>query len=185
PVLFVFGGLFSAADVAFARLMGRLFSWNVDLGEVPLRLSVAFLIAWAVAGLLGVASGSLRTTIDDGAIPSADPLPQSLGAAAAGLSDRGGTSASTPIVRLGAIESATILIAVDVLFAVFVVVQVAYLFGGLDTLAATGLPYAQYARSGFFELVWVALLAGGLLATIHAIAARRTVALVCAGLALA
>jgi hypothetical protein len=89
------------------------------------------------------------------------------------------------MIRLGTIEAATILIAVDVLFAVFVVLQVAYLFGGLDTLAATGLPYAQYARSGFFELVWVALLAGGLLATVHAIAARRTVALVGAGLALA
>ena len=34
----------------------------------------------------------------------------------------------------------TILVAVDVLFAVFVVLQLAYLFGGLDTLAATGLP---------------------------------------------
>ena len=65
------------------------------------------------------------------------------------------------------------------------ILQVAYLFGGLDTLAATGLPYAQYARSGFFELVWVAVLAGGLLATVHAIAARRTAALVGAGLALA
>jgi hypothetical protein len=187
PVLFVFGSLFSAADVAFDRLMGRLFSWNVDLGEIPIRLSVAFLIAWAVAGLLGVASGSLRTTIadaDTNARPT-DPLPQSLGAAAVGLPDRNGTYASTPPIRLGAIESVTILIAVDVLFAVFVVLQVAYLFGGLDTLAATGLPYAQYARSGFFELVWVALLAGGLLATVHAIAARRTAVLVGAGLALA
>jgi hypothetical protein len=185
PVLFVFGSLFSAADVAFDRLMSRLFSWNVDLGEVPIRLSVAFLIAWAVAGLLGVASGSLRATIDAADGVPADPLPQSLGAAAVGLPDRDGTYALTPMIRLGAIEAATILIAVDALFAVFVVLQVAYLFGGLDTLAATGLPYAQYARSGFFELVWVAFLAGGLLATVHAIAARRTVALVGAGLALA
>jgi hypothetical protein len=185
PVLFVFGSLFSAADVAFDRLMGSLFSWNVDLGEVPIRLSVAFLIAWAVAGLLGVASGSLRTTIDDAAAPPAGPLPQSLGAAAVGLPDESGRPLSTPMIRLGAIESATILIAVDVLFAVFVILQVAYLFGGLDTLAATGLPYAQYARSGFFELVWVALLAGGLLAIVHAIAARRTAALVGAGLTLA
>lgn len=185
PALFVFGSLFSAADVAFDRLMGRLLSWNVDLGEVPIRLSVAFLIAWAVAGLLGVASGSLRTRIDAAGPTPAEPSPQSLGAAALGLPERDGTYQPTPIIRLGTIEAATILIAVDVLFAVFVVLQVAYLFGGLDTLAATGLPYAQYARSGFFELVWVALLAGGLLATVHAIAARRTMALVAAGLALA
>ena len=185
PVLFVFASLFSAADIAFDRLMGRLFTWDVDLGEVPIRLSVAFLIAWAVAGLLAVASGALGSVIDDGERISVDPLAQSLGAAAIGLPDPDRSAALAPPIRLGAIESATILIAVDVLFAVFVVLQVAYLFGGQDTLAATGLPYAEYARSGFFELVWVAVLAGGLLATVHAVAARRTGALVGAGLALA
>jgi hypothetical protein len=185
PVLFVFGSLFSAADVAFDRLMGRLFTWDVDLGEVPIRLSVAFLIAWAVAGLLAVASGALGPVTDEVSAMPAEPLPQSLGAAAIGLPDPDRSAALAPAIRLGAIESATILIAVDVLFAIFVILQVAYLFGGLDTLAATGLPYAQYARSGFFELVWVAVLAGGLLATVHAIAARRTGALVGAGLALA
>lgn len=49
PVLVVFGSLFSSADVAFDRLMGRLFTWNVDLGELPVRLAVAFIIAWGVA----------------------------------------------------------------------------------------------------------------------------------------
>ena len=186
PVLLVFGSLFSAADVAFERLMSRLFTWNVDLGEVPIRLAVAFLIAWVVTGLLAVASGALGPILDDGrgATPL-EPSPQSLGAAALGLPDPNGSAAMVPSFRLGAIESATILIAVDALFGIFVILQIAYLFGGQDTLAATGLPYAQYARSGFFELVWVAVLAGGLLATVHAIAARRTPALVGAGLVLA
>jgi hypothetical protein len=184
PVLFVFASLFSSADVAFDRLMSRLFTWQVDLGEVPIRLSVAFLIAWAVAGLLAVASGALGPA-SDGRTPAVEPRAQSLGAAAIGLPDPDGSVAFGPPVRLGAIESATILVAVDVLFAIFVLLQVAYLFGGQDTLAATGLPYAQYARSGFFELVWVAVLAGGLLATVHAVAARRNRVLVGAGLALA
>ncbi|HEY3164354.1 MAG TPA: DUF4173 domain-containing protein [Candidatus Limnocylindrales bacterium] len=185
PLLVVFGSLFSAADTVFDRLMGRLFTWQVELGEVPIRLAVAFLVAWAVAGLLAVASGVL--VVDD-AGPMAragEPLPQSLGAAALGLPDSGDRASAGPSLRLGAIESATILVAVDVLFAIFVVLQVAYLFGGQDTLAATGLPYAQYARSGFFELVAVAFLAGGLLVAIHAIAARRTSVLVAAGLTLA
>jgi hypothetical protein len=186
PLLVVFGNLFSSADVAFDRLMGRLFTWNVDLGEVPIRLAVAFVIAWGVAGLLAVASGGVGLASERSAAPPAgEPMPQSLGAAAWGLPDPEATSGSLPVVRLGAIESATVLIAVDVLFGVFVVLQLAYLFGGQDTLAATGLPYAQYARSGFFELVWVAVLAGGLLATVHAITARRTGALVGAGLVLA
>ena len=191
PLLLVFGRLFAAADVAFDRLVGRLFAWNVDLGEVPIRLAVALVIAWAAAGLLAVATGALDAAPgSDAASGSAEagraagtggaPQPQSLGAAAVGLPD----PAAPPILRLGAIEAATILVAVDALFAVFVVLQLAYLFGGQDTLAATGLPYAQYARSGFFELVWVAVLAGGLLAVVHAIAARRTPALVAAGLGL-
>jgi hypothetical protein len=193
PLLFVFATLFSSADVAFERLMGRVFSWNVDLGELPIRLAVAFFIAWGVAGLLAVAAGSLDVADEADTSMAAprrpdEPVPQSLGAAAWGLPDADGHPATTGIglgIRLGAIESATILTAVDILFGVFVVLQLAYLFGGQDTLAATGLPYAQYARSGFFELVWVAVLAGGLLATVHAIAARRTPALVGAGLVLA
>ena len=177
PILLVFAGLFSAADAVFARLTDRLFSWNIDLGEIPIRLAVAFLIGWVVAGLLAVAAGSLAPDA------SPEPRPQSLGAAAA---------TDVPIAwgearpfRLGTVEAATILIAVDLLFGLFVVLQLAYLFGGLDTLAATGLPYAQYARSGFFELVQVAVLAGALLVAVHALAARRTVPIVGAGLALA
>ena len=187
PVLVVFVALFSSADAVFGRLVERLVTWDVDLGELPVRLSVAFLIAWAAAGILAVAAGM----IDDGPRApvgrpfAAEPPAQSLGAAAVGLPGTDGGLAGPPPIRLGAIESATILVAIDVLFAVFVALQLAYLFGGQDTLAATGLPYAEYARSGFFELVWVAILAGGVLATVHAIAARRTTVLVAAGLALA
>ena len=176
PILFVFAGLFSAADAVFARLTDSLFSWNIDLGELPIRLAVAFLIGWVAAGLLAVAAGSLVPDVRP------EPMPQSLGAAAA--TDARTWPDSRPL-RLGTIEAATILIAVDVLFALFVILQLAYLFGGLDTLAATGLPYAQYARSGFFELVQVAVLAGVLLVTVHGLAARRTAIIVGAGLALA
>jgi Domain of unknown function (DUF4173) len=181
PVLVVFVALFSSADAVFATLTARLFDWQVDLGELPLRAAVAFLVAWVVVGLLGIAAGGLRDWLEPGDDAEAAIVrPQSLGAAAA----------IDPLRRdglpiLGSIEAATILVAVDVLFAIFVVLQLAYLFGGLDTLAATGLPYAQYARSGFFELVIVAVLAGGLLALVHAVAVRRTAALVGAGLGLA
>jgi hypothetical protein len=63
-------------------------------------------------------------------------------------------------LRLGAVEAATILLVVDGLFAGFVVLQLAYLFGGRDTLALAGMTYAEYARRGFFDLVIVAALAG-------------------------
>jgi hypothetical protein len=176
PILFVFAGLFSSADAVFARLTDRIFSRQVDLGELPFRIAIAFLIGWVVAGLLAVAAGSLEPP------PRPEPMPQSLGAAAA---ESPVAWPNSRLLRLGTIEAATILIAVDVLFALFVILQLAYLFGGLDTLAATGLPYAQYARSGFFELVQVAVLAGALLVTVHGLAARRTASIIGSGLALA
>ena len=55
------------------------------------------------------------------------------------------------------------LVAVDAIVASFVALQVAYLFGGQDTLAAAGMSYSHYARRGYFELVAAAALAGGIL----------------------
>jgi hypothetical protein len=55
------------------------------------------------------------------------------------------------------------LLAVDVLFSGFMLVQVAYFFGGMDTLDRTGMTYAIYARRGFFELLTVTSLSLGLL----------------------
>ena len=73
---------------------------------------------------------------------------------------RGSAIADRAPLRLGAVEAATILLVVDALFAIFVTLQLAWLFGGRDTLAMTGLTYAEYARRGFFDLVIVAVLAG-------------------------
>src|SRR5207237_7574550 len=57
-------------------------------------------------------------------------------------------------VALGIIPVATALGLVDLLFLVFVVIQVRYLFGGAELIAtASGLTYAEYARRGCFELV--------------------------------
>jgi hypothetical protein len=174
PVLIVFVALFSSADAIFASLAANLFGWEIDLGELPMRVSVAFFVAWAVAGLLGVAGGAAE--LDWPPQPRQIQM-QSLGAAAV---------EPLPLApRLGATEALTILVAVDILFAIFVSLQVAYLFGGLDTLAAGGITYSNYARRGFFELVAVTCLAGGLVVALHAIVAERTRAFVGAAIGLA
>jgi hypothetical protein len=72
------------------------------------------------------------------------------------------------------VEAATILVVVDLLFVVFVILQVAYLFGGRDTLVTAGLTYAEYARRGFFELVAVAVLAVALVVTLDLSVGRRS-----------
>ncbi len=79
-----------------------------------------------------------------------------------------------PPLRLGTTEAATILVVIDVLFAAFVALQLAYLFGGTDTLAMAGLTYAEYARRGFFELVLVAVLAGLLVVTLDLAVGSRS-----------
>ncbi len=67
------------------------------------------------------------------------------------------TPATTLAFTLGTTDVAVALGALNVLFASFVVVQIGWLFGGEALVRrTTGLSYAQYARHGFFELMWVA-----------------------------
>ncbi len=49
----------------------------------------------------------------------------------------------------------TLLGVLDGLYLCFVAVQATALFGGEAYLARAGISYAEYARSGFFQLVWV------------------------------
>jgi hypothetical protein len=71
--------------------------------------------------------------------------------------------------RLALVEWAIPLGLLVALFAAFVAVQLAVLFGGHDhVLETAGLTYAEYAREGFWEL----LLAGGLTLTVVAAAVR-------------
>lgn len=50
---------------------------------------------------------------------------------------------------------ALVLAALDALYLLFLAVQSAGLFGGADYLASRGLSYAQWARSGFFQMTGV------------------------------
>ena len=49
----------------------------------------------------------------------------------------------------------TVLLPLDLLYVLFAAVQSAALFRGSAYLEAAGISYAEYARSGFFQLVWV------------------------------
>ncbi|MFI5229840.1 MAG: DUF4153 domain-containing protein [Gemmatimonadales bacterium] len=57
------------------------------------------------------------------------------------------------------LDVTTVLATLDVLFALFVVAQLGWIFGGEAFLRArTGLTAAAYARQGFFQMVWVVAL---------------------------
>ena len=99
----------------------------------------------------------------------------------------GAAARSTTIVRagiLGATEAIIVLVVVDLVVGLFVVLQVAYLFGGQSTLVAVGLTYSDYARRGFFELVAAACLAGAVVVALETTVERRTRPYVAALLAL-
>jgi hypothetical protein len=146
PLVVAFIALFAAADAVFAVHVRRLFAF--DLAEILMRALFALFAGWLLAGLLLV-----RWLSDDFVGPR-----------------EGGEIGR----RLGVIEASIVLIAVDAVFAFFVVVQAAYLFGGLDTLAESGMTYSEYARRGFFELIAVAVLAGLVILAVDALVERRS-----------
>ncbi len=74
---------------------------------------------------------------------------------------------------LGMIEASIVLGTVDLLFALFVIIQFAYFFGGRATLTVNDLTYAEYARRGFFELVAVSVLTLGLVNALDWVTVRH------------
>ena len=131
PIMVVFGVLLASADRVFGDLVTpALPHWS--FGPVIGHLFFFGFGAAAAATLVRAALG-----------PSA-PEP--------------GLPWSSP--ELGAAEWISVLAGIDALFALFVGVQFAVLFGGAHRVRVTaGLTYAQYARTGFIQLIIVAALA--------------------------
>lgn len=61
-------------------------------------------------------------------------------------------------VSLEPITTMTVLVVVNILYFVFTMVQITYLYGGNLKALPGGLTYAEYARKGFFELSFVAVM---------------------------
>ncbi|MBW3563034.1 MAG: DUF4173 domain-containing protein [Actinobacteria bacterium] len=123
----VFGTLFVSADKAFAELTERYLVPDVRFDVLASRVVVGVLV--------------------------------SVGAAALTLAPSRGRSgpAAAAERHLGRSEWLTALVALDLLFASFVAVQITVLFGGhTHVLETSGLTYAEYARHGFFQLLVVA-----------------------------
>jgi hypothetical protein len=132
PIVVVFGGLLMDADPVFDRILSDHLALRLD--AVTPHLLAMLRWGWIAAGV--IAAIVWTTTA---APPLAIPTP-----------GRG---------RLGLGEVGTVLAVVDLLFASFVLVQFRVLFGGAAFVrAVSGLSYAEYARSGFFQLVAVAAL---------------------------
>ena len=157
PLAVIFAVLFASADPIFRRGLDEVFGLQIDLGTLPGRVLFVLACTWLAVALLSLAASG---------VPAME-RGSSLGAAAS----------SPPIDRLrglGALEALVILLVIDLVVATFVGLQLAYLFGGLDTLAAIGMTYSDYARRGFFELVAAACLACAVVVALDTTVERRT-----------
>jgi hypothetical protein len=185
PLVVIFAALFASADAVFASIARTVVDWrpDIDLATMLERAVIVTIAAWGAAGLLALGAGFAPSWLgtDDvsqqwqwpDATEDGRPLPPpSPGTAALWRPEPAPASVSLP--RLGTIEATTVLAILDALFALFVVLQVAYLFGGRDTLAASGATYAEYARRGFFELVAAAVVAGLVIVALDVAVERRS-----------
>lgn len=160
PVVGCFGGLLMSADSVFASYVWEItelpFSWTLDVmrwtGHLIFTLGVAYVCA---GGMLAALATNPPTPA-----PHLTPDDQQ-----ASTTPAEGDTERLPMPRhrlLGFTEALTVLLAVDVLFGSFMLIQTTYFFGGINTLDRTGMTYADYARRGFFELLIVTCLALGL-----------------------
>lgn len=156
PVLIVFGALLMAADDVFASYVIDMMSFRFpfDPATAMSNIAVTLIVAYLSAGGLQIALAGYAPKI--GHQEGTYDLP------ADGITKRLDQPQAS-FWRLGCTEALTVLLAVDLLFSGFMLVQAAYFFGGMDTLNRTGMTYAVYARRGFFELLAVTGLSLGLL----------------------
>ena len=128
-LVFVFGSLLRSADPIFASLVTMP---DLDFGRLVSHLLMIGLFTWIVGGW---ARGALLDGATKHRPPDALPF------------------------QLGMLDVTTALVTLNLLFGVFVLSQLGWFFGGEEFLRArTGLTAAQYARQGFFQMVWVIVL---------------------------
>src|SRR5213596_186508 len=120
PLLLAFGGLFAAADPVFRNVVAT--ALHVDFSAVASHLALTAF--WT----------ALTTGYFWGALIRRAPPP---------------AAADAQALSLGIVPVGTALGLVNLLFLVFVVIQLRYFFGGAELVqSATDLTYAEYARRG-------------------------------------
>ncbi|HTE22500.1 MAG TPA: DUF4173 domain-containing protein [Candidatus Limnocylindria bacterium] len=134
PVVGLFVLLFASADLVFRRYLTEFFDFKIDTQWVPRT----FLVVAVACGFMGVLAYVTQKSTDREhsaqATPGRKPLSWDL------------------------FETTILFASLNVLFLGFIVLQLAYLFGGRQNVVGQGFTYAEYARKGFFELMAVAVL---------------------------
>jgi len=136
PFLLIFLALFTSADSLFAKSFSQLFSSD-ELARTAIKL-----IRDIIVGLFFLSGGFMM-----------------LGRMNKPAEDKIRSTA----MNLNNVALITFLVSLNVLFLIFVLFQAAYFFGGEALITAQDITYANYARNGFFELLFAAGLVFGII----------------------
>lgn len=145
PLLIIVISLLSSADGGFNYILSLLPNWlgrQVSFGEGTVRF------LWVIFfGLLFFMYlwGFIDFKRYESEARTGDALEERLAEWAADVEKP----------RLDPVITATVLIAINMVYVLFVAIQFSYLFGAGQGLLPEGQSYAEYARSGFLELVVV------------------------------
>ena len=148
PIVLVLGLMLASADPVFGDVLKKFFSIE-HLPEYIFRFFYIVIGAFVLVGLF------LHAVLPEKAAEKPD------------------TQQAWMKPFLGWTEGSIVLGAVNLLFIVFVVIQVRYLFGGTANINEMGYTYADYARRGFGELVGVAVISLLLYLTLNTITKRE------------
>jgi len=140
PVMFIFILLLSSADLIFQKYISDLITINIQ-PETLIRIIFILIVTLIFIGAYSYVFQELKKQ---------ENIKQ-----------------ENTKYMIGNIESSIVLGMVNVLFFLFILVQLTYLFGGESNISAQGFTYAEYARRGFFELIAVAVISLLLLLTIE------------------
>lgn len=135
------------------------------LGVVmPLLMEADALFAAGVGRALGALSDDLMANVARALRLCALTLVSGSMLLSGSLGDSGRmTARPRPALAAPAAARLPLLVVLDLVYLAFVALQFSYLFGGPGALAVAG-GHAEYARSGFFQLVWVAAINLGVVA---------------------
>ena len=193
PLILIFGGLFVAADSVYEGWVQHIFNIAPEtLEQLFSHLLLFSIFAWLSAGFLrgvlieGLDLAPSTSRYGEGKTHGAS-LPNDLSILEhINISDEPNADKTAkeekkawrwdeldntmlpPFLTLGSVEIGVVLGLVNLLFLSFVLVQVPYLFGGMELVQNTpDFKLAEYARRGFGELVAVSALVLPILLVSH------------------
>ncbi|HSK73381.1 MAG TPA: DUF4173 domain-containing protein, partial [Pyrinomonadaceae bacterium] len=183
----IFGALFVAADAVFQGIVEQTLNIRADL--LVEHLFITGFLSWIIAGylrgsMIEYSSEEVKETLLE---VKDDIKPQALSVTEIKEDETPKAEEKTEqeekkswswqnldnsflpkSFTLGAIEMSIVLGLINLLFLSFVIVQIPYLFGGMDLVQNTpDFKLAEYARRGFGELVIVAALVLPILLVSH------------------